>query len=178
MSMLPPKDLQTHCPQCRAPMPATERFCESCGLDREAYLAGEAFSGPALASARRWILAVTILAGIGTLITYLQLGDLARQYPEIESQRLLLTAPNAVLTLCFFGLWLWAAKQPFAAAVVALVLFVTLQVINAIVDPSTLYSGLIFKALFLVALVSAVNAGLKAQRARAEYARDNRPTPA
>ena len=178
MSMLPPRELQMQCPQCRAPMPATERFCESCGLDREAYLAGEAFSGPAMASARRWILAVAVLMSIGTLVLYLQLGDLARQYSEIESQRLLLTAPAAIVTLCFFGLWLWSAKQPFAAAVVALVLFVTLQVINAIADPSTLYSGVIFKVLVIGVLVGAVNAGLKAQRIRAKYARDNRPTPA
>jgi hypothetical protein len=178
MSMLPSKELHTHCPQCRAPMPVTERFCESCGLDREAYLAGEALSGPALASARRWILAVAVLMSVGTLMLYVQLGDLARQHPELESQRLSLTAPAAAVTLGFFGLWLWSRKQPFAAAVVALVLFVTLQIVNAIVDPSTLASGVIFKVLVISILVGAVHAGLKAQRVRAEYARDNRATPA
>jgi hypothetical protein len=178
MSMLPPKELHTQCPQCQAPMPATERFCTRCGLDREAYLAGEALSGPALASARRWILAVAVLVSFGTLILYMQLGELARQDPAIESQRLSLTAPAAAVTLCFFGLWLWSRKQPLAAAMGALVLFVILQVVNAIVEPSTLFSGVIFKALVIFVLVGAVRAGFKAQRVRAEYPRDNRSTPA
>lgn len=176
MSILPPRELHTQCPKCQAPMPATERFCERCGLDREAYLAGEAFSGPALASARRWILAVAVLMSLGTIVLYLQIGELAQLPPEVESQRLTLIAPSVAVTLCFFGLWLWSRKQPFAAAVVALVLFVTVQAINAILDPSTLLSGLVFKGIVIAVLIGAVHGGLKAQRIRAEYARENRPT--
>lgn len=168
------------CPQCQAAMPATERFCGDCGLDREAYLAGEALSGPALASARRWILAVAVLMSIGTLILYMQLGEhaAAQGISDFESLRLYAVAPVAALTLCFFGLWLWARKQPFAAAVVALALFVTLQVVNTILDPSTLVQGLIFKVIVTCVLIGAVRAGLQAQRVRAEYARNNLPTPA
>lgn len=177
MSMLPPKHLHTQCPQCSAAMPATERFCESCGLDREAYLAGHALSEPAFASARWWILAVAVLMSVGTLIVYMQLGELAQQSPDIEALRLTLIAPMAAITLCYFGLWLWSMKQPLAAAVVALVLFVVLQIVNAILDPSTLLQGLIVKAIVIGVLVGAVRAGLQAQRARAEYARAN-PVPA
>lgn len=177
MSMLPPKHLHTQCPQCSAAMPATERFCESCGLDREAYLAGHALSGPAFASARWWILAVAVLMSVGTLVFYMQLGDLAQQSPAIEPLRLALTAPMVAITLCYFGLWLWSMKQPLAASVVALVLFVILQIVNAILEPSTLFQGIVVKTIVIVVLVGAVRAGLQAQRARAEYARVN-PVPA
>lgn len=177
MSMLPPKHFHTQCPKCHAPLPATERICDECGLDREAFLAGEAVSGAALASARRWILAVAVLAAFGTLTLYLQLGELIRVSPELASLRTSLVAPAAAVTVVFFGLWLWSATQPFAASVVALALYVLVQLVNAIQTPGSLLQGVIFKALVIGVLIGAVRAGLQAQRVRDEYAR-SRPTPA
>ena len=69
-----------------------------------------------------------------------------------------------VLCLVHIGLWWWAKTAPFAAAVVALVLFVTLQLVQAVIDPSTLARGVIIKVFFLVALVQAVMAGVEVQR--------------
>lgn len=169
--MLPAKELHTHCPQCRAEMPAAERFCGQCGLDREAYLAVEAVTRPAFVSAQRWILGVAALMSLNTLALYWKLGDFARQgNSSIESLRLFLVAPAAVVALCYFGLWLWSRKQPFVAAVVALVLFVILQVIHAIWNPATLTQAVIIKVAIVAVLVGAVLAGIKARRIRARYA--------
>jgi hypothetical protein len=58
----------------------------------------------------------------------------------------------------------WAARAPLAAAVVALLLFLVLQLGNAVFDPSTLAKGIAIKILFLAVLVKAIRAGAEIQR--------------
>jgi hypothetical protein len=65
----------------------------------------------------------------------------------------------------FLGLWWWAQSNPFAAALTALLLFVTVMLVNAMVDPASLLRGIIVKIAVVVALFSAVSAGYR-ERAR------------
>ena len=57
----------------------------------------------------------------------------------------------------FFGLFLWARRNPFPAAVVGLVLFVSVHLFEAVMDPHSLYRGLIMKAIVIVVLARAVS---------------------
>lgn len=71
---------------------------------------------------------------------------------------------NISLSVIYFGLWFWAKKNPYAAALVALLLFLTVIVISAVYEPSTLAQGVLVKILFIAALVKAVTAGREERR--------------
>ena len=153
---LPPKDLHL--------------TCQKCGADREIELAVHAFTAPALASARRWILALGGLYLLGAFVLYAQYGDYLT-----DREKWLILGPGVALAAIQGGLWLWAAVQPFAAALVGLALFVTLQLVTLVVSPASVFQGglllKVFQALFLVTLGGAVHAGYKARQIRAKYAR-------
>jgi hypothetical protein len=60
-------------------------------------------------------------------------------------------------------LWVWARRAPLPAMVCALAIFVVVHVANAIIDPSTLYQGVIVNALAVAALVKGLKAALAAR---------------
>jgi hypothetical protein len=65
------------------------------------------------------------------------------------------------IALVFFGLYVWARKQPLPAAIVGLVVYVTLHVIYGIISPATLVQGIIVKVIIVAILVNAIQAGVK-----------------
>jgi hypothetical protein len=70
---------------------------------------------------------------------------------------------NLILSASYFGLWWWAQKNPFAAALIALLLFITAILISAAIDPTTVLKGFILKAFVVIALLGAVS-GAYSQR--------------
>jgi hypothetical protein len=60
----------------------------------------------------------------------------------------------------FFGLFLWARRNPFPAAIVGLVLYVTLLAVAAAANPLTILDWLL-NALIVAILISAIGAGQK-----------------
>lgn len=75
-----------------------------------------------------------------------------------------LVAPLVVAVL-MGGLWLWARRAPLPAIACALALFVVVQVVSAVVDPSSILKGLLFKIIALVALGAGLKAALGARAA-------------
>ncbi|MBE7450653.1 MAG: hypothetical protein HS111_17660 [Kofleriaceae bacterium] len=73
--------------------------------------------------------------------------------------RVLLLGTHLGLFVVHVGLYVWARVAPLAAAVVSLVLFLTLHLANAALEPSSIYKGAIVKVLFIVVLVKAIQAG-------------------
>ncbi len=84
-------------------------------------------------------------------------------WPElIEKARGLVRLQAGILGAlgtAFFGLWWWAQSNPFAAALTALLMYLTSQVIGAMVEPESLLKGILIKIIIVVALFSAVSAG-------------------
>lgn len=144
-------------------MAVSDRFCPACGANTEVELHIQAFHQPALESARKWILAVGIIYVVSALLVTAMAGDMM-----LDEDRNFLFGVSLALCAIHVGLWQWAKTAPFPAAVVALVLFITVQLINAVLDPSSLYKGIIIKVLFLVALIKAVQAGSQANRLRGQ----------
>jgi hypothetical protein len=71
------------------------------------------------------------------------------------------TASLGLMGALFIGLWWWAQTNPFAAALIALLLYTTSILVGALVDPTSLLKGIIIKGFVAVALFSAVSAGYK-----------------
>lgn len=76
---------------------------------------------------------------------------------QVKLQAVILGALGAI----FMGLWWWAQTNAFAAALIALLLYISAMLVGAMVDPSSLLKGIIVKGLIVVALFSAVSAGYR-----------------
>jgi len=150
-----------------------------------------------VASARIWILVVAILQIVFGLGFGIQnswdadkaLTQLARFAPdervevegkeyvvadlraEVERERVQGFAVPLGLGAVFFGLFLWARRAAVPALATALLLFVTVHAVEAVIDPTTLPRGLILKVFFLFGLVAGLKAAL-AQRAASLAAAD------
>lgn len=157
------EDPDFRCGKCKQPMAAAERYCPACGADREIELQVEALERTKLASARKWILGI----GFWYLVSGLFLFVIMRE-PGMRETRNLYIATHVGMFVIHVGLYLWARKAPLAAAVVSLILFLSLHIANAVMDPTQIYQGILIKVLFIVVLVKAIQAGYEIHRLRNE----------
>ena len=72
----------------------------------------------------------------------------------------------AALAVIFLALWWWAQTNPFGAALSALLLYVTVTLIGAMVDPASLLQGIIIKVIIIVALVKSIQAAMAYEQER------------
>jgi hypothetical protein len=151
------------CGKCKGPLAAAERFCPACGADRDVEIQIEALERTKLTAARRWIFGIGCWYLVSGLFMLVILGD------QLTPQgRNLLLGTHAGLFVLHLGLYAWARIAPLAAAVVALILFLTLHIANGVLEPSSIYKGILIKVLFVVVLVKAIQAGYEIHRLRNE----------
>jgi hypothetical protein len=74
-----------------------------------------------------------------------------------------LLGANVALAAIYLGLFYWARRNALAATVVALLLFITVHAISAVLDPKSLFHGILVKIFFIAALMAAISS---AQRER------------
>ncbi|MFP4053609.1 MAG: zinc ribbon domain-containing protein [Phycisphaerae bacterium] len=168
------------CPHCDAPNEDQAAFCASCGKA----LPTGSDQGPRLVSssemadtsvgrqmqmqqlfktARRSsiaLIAVGVLTGIFTLILMAS-GD-RMGIPSSALRMLLVT--NGVLTVIYISLGIWARRNPLPASIVGLVVFLSLQVYNAMADPASIAQGWLIKLIIIIVLARAIKAGLNHRR--------------
>ena len=114
-------------------------------------------------SASTALMWVAILQTIGSIVMYTQLKEVL-DHPEVGGEAKLIMAIVGVLAVCFWGLWWWSRTNPFVAGIVGLVLYATLHIAAAIVEPASLFRGVIIKVIIIVVLVKAVMAGAEYRR--------------
>jgi hypothetical protein len=85
-----------------------------------------------------------------------------------------LLASNLILAALYLGLFVWASRQPFTAALIALLMFLTVQMVGIAVEPKTLTQGLIIKILIVVGLTTAVSAAYKHRQMQRNLAASQR----
>ncbi len=71
-----------------------------------------------------------------------------------------------VVAIIYVALGLWAAKKPFPALLTGLIVYLTFLLLSVIINPATLFSGIIIK----IAVASSLIYGMRAVK-RAEYMR-------
>jgi|SRR5690606_11986290 len=146
------------CSACDHQNPDGSSFCEGCGtelrdLRKAAQLADEVeaeFRLDQVKKARTAFLVVGALQVVGGLIA----GAVAP-----VGQGTFVLVAELVVAAVFFGLAWWCSRQPFAAAIVGLFVFAGLHLTAAVLDPSSIYKGIIIKVIVIVVLVRAVKAG-------------------
>ena len=182
------------CPHCGEVNQDPGRFCEACGQalpgaastpqisDDDAIAqssSGRAVQGDALQAkvrtARGGLLAVAILQLVGAGLMFFVL----RASPEVaQSQIAAVVGVMGVLSVLYFGLWIWAKRSPFPAALVGLIVFVTLWLGEAALDPTQLFSGILIKGIIVFVLARAVSAGVAYRRLQRSIDEDAAVGPA
>lgn len=178
-----PKANQIACVQCGSRNPAGTAFCTACGRA----LPGQIPSGPRVVSGLEapttelgrgvlsdqltremskacWaLLAVAMIQAIlGPWQISTQVNELKRTHPGMIYH----IKPVAYLTIfgiatAYWVLFAWALRNPLPAAIVGLVIYITLWVVDVIADPTALAKGWLVKVLVIGALGQAIAAGVR-----------------
>ena len=168
------------CPHCGATNQSASAFCEACGKA----LPSAAQSGPRVVTdtimpstaAGRELLgdelkkqlkkakgALLTVAIIQTIFGALIIGvTKAASHGQAVPPALVITLVG--IAIIFYGLYAWARHNPLPAAIVGLILYVTLHLIDGIVDPTQLARGIIMKIIIITMLAQAIQAGIKYKR--------------
>ncbi|HMU11620.1 MAG TPA: hypothetical protein PKC54_16520 [Ferruginibacter sp.] len=72
----------------------------------------------------------------------------------------------------FIALGFWTKKKPYYAIVGGLILFGIFILVNAIIEPATIFGGLIFKIAVIVFLIKGVNDAKNAQEMKAQFEKE------
>lgn len=73
---------------------------------------------------------------------------------------------NLLLAGIMAGLWVWSKRSPLPAIATALAVFVGVHFVSFLLEPSTLFQGIVIKILAIGALASGLKAAMQARAAR------------
>jgi hypothetical protein len=146
------------CSQCSHANPRKSKFCEACGTSLARVAASERAADEIEADGM--LLEVKKAQGAMLVVAVVQM--IAVLFLTMTAA---LDGVTTVVMLLiagvFFGLWVWAKHNPLAAAIVGLVVFLSLHLADAIVDPTALLRGIVLKIIVIAILGRAIAAGIK-----------------
>lgn len=158
-------------------MPPGERHCAKCGADRGLELSVAGDLDPAIASLRRWLLA---LGAILFVLTWLIYSEVKRFEGMTSDEALMALWPSFALSVGLLSMSITARMFPLVSSLTASVLFfghwlwaAYLVGFKAAFNPFSI--GFVIRAVFTVVLVVAVRAAWRARTLRAQAA-ENFPT--
>jgi ribosomal protein L37E len=101
-----------------------------------------------------------ILAGLNLII-----GIIMGLLVEVN---ILVLIASIVSAAIYLGLGLWSLKQPFPAILSGFFIYIVFNVLNAIVDPTTIYQGLLWKIIIISSFVYGYKGVMDAKKIEAE----------
>jgi hypothetical protein len=120
----------------------------------------------AVRKARNWILGVGI-----TMFIFDQFTIQVWYGESIPADwRLKLFLIDAVLLAIFIAMYIVARTRPLAACITALAVFWGLHAVLAVIDPASLFNGIIVKILFTLALINGIKSASRAEKLKQELA--------
>jgi hypothetical protein len=159
----------TNCACCEAKCNSDDSFCESCGYpvngtieERDQFMNNRNYNLYELSlfqkkirSARNTLYVLASLFVLSGIFFY--------STSEEYANPLALLITFLVIAGIYVGLAVWTKKQPLPAIVSGLLLFVILQLVSVIEDPSYLFKGIIIKIVVVVYLVKGIRAATGAR---------------
>lgn len=144
------------CKHCSHPNLKDAIYCESCGKEINEIELSAADRIIAEDQKKKMKQAGTTLLVVA--IIQIVVGTLLGGISNFETEQLIGIYGIGIV---FFGLYFWSRKSPFPAVVAGLIIFITVHLIDGIVDPNQIYKGLIMKVIVLIFLIKGVSAGLE-----------------
>lgn len=163
----------SHCPHCSAELGDKEtKFCQSCGypargssqeqsnFKRKIQLQKEVLAD-AQKKVKRVSLMLYILGGInlvvGIFLLNMELG--------FDSEMKILGWATLINAAVLIACGLWVKKKPVTGVLVAFSFYLVIQIAGAVIDPSTIFQGIILKIIILAIFIR----GLKSAYDYKEY---------
>ena len=148
------------CPQCGYPLQGTIE-------EREQFMNNRNYKHYELHEMNRKIKSGTttmyVLAVLSLIIGAVYYGVTS----EVKNSMAVLIT-YLVLAALYVGLAVWSKKQPLPAMISGLALYIIVQLLGMIDDPTSIVKGIIFKIVITVYLVKAVRSAADAQRIKKE----------
>lgn len=154
------------CENCSSSAASDNVYCTSCGYpilgsqeEKSRYILRVSSRKRLLHDAKLKVkearTAIFVLAGL-TLV----FGLIA----EFASDDTATAIVSLVLCLFYLIMGVWSNKNAFGAILVSFIVYITLNILNAIVDPATLVQGIIIKIIFILAFIKGIRSASEAQR--------------
>ncbi len=155
------------CSQCNSEIEWEQKFCNDCGYpeggtaqEQSGFHARQVMKKRGQAEAtsqiRKGRNSLFVVAGIAFLsgIYY---------YFILEDSAVLIV--NTILSLCYLLLGFWSQKRPLVALILGLLVYLTTLVLNGLLEPETIYKGLLIKIFIIVYLSKGINSALQLRNA-------------
>ena len=154
------------CENCSAPVLNTQKFCSQCSFPENGTSDEKRVFRTQVNSRKRFIrdaqekvkstkVIMFVLAGL-FLVVGIYMGFGSDDFAGMVT--------NTFLCLVFLILAAWCTHNPFGATLTALIIYCTLLVFNAFVDPSTIVSGIVIKVAIIATLVKGIRSAQQAQQ--------------
>nr|WP_199156234.1 hypothetical protein [Pedobacter sp. ASV2] len=164
----------TFCNCCFKPYNETDSFCFNCGYpfhgteqDQKNFISLRAVkeielqeSGGKIDSARNSLYWIGGLIAFWTVIAYFMNAD--------AEDALAILITNIILVGAFIGLAVWSKTKPAAALISGLSLYLLVQILNAVVNPMSIFSEIIFKIIIIGYLIKGIKAVLEVDKLKKE----------
>lgn len=169
-----------NCPKCNETAAPNQAFCENCGAPLKGGVVRRRAPRRRVSHAEReytrhikhaqiTIFVVAALSLLAALMTFFVMENLfVSNWP---TEGLVMFIGQIVLGIIYIGLGFWSASNPFAASLTTLILFITLILISAVINPaSILMGGMVgvgIKIVIILCLLSGIKSSLGYRRLKA-----------
>ena len=153
------------CEHCKAENPLDKKFCTQCrypiaGTDEEkrrfhSEIAKNKIllrdAEEKIRSAKNIIYILAAFSFLLGLILFFTVNDAAS------------LVVYSVICVLYLGLAAWCSSNPFGAILTAFIVYLTLQLVSAFVDPISIVSGFIWKIIFIGAFIKGIQSASEAR---------------
>jgi hypothetical protein len=163
------------CENCQSVSPADLKFCPKCSYPINGTEQDKSFFRGRITS-RQALLRDTekkIKSGRNTILILAGLVFLQGMILGFGADDFAGMIVNVIISLLYLILAAWATKNPFGAILTAGIVYVTLIVVNALVEPTTIMSGIILKIIIIGAFVKGIRSAHDAQTVMRELEKLN-----
>lgn len=163
------------CENCAAENPETQKFCSACSFPINGSETEKTSFRLILSSRKRFLADAEEKLSSGKLAIYVLAGlfFISGLFVFFANDDVVTLIVNLIVSLVYLTLAAWFPKNPFGAMLTALILYGSIQVINLIIDPATIFQGWLIKIFVIAAFVKGIRSALDAKALLAELAKLN-----
>ena len=153
------------CDNCRAII-TTEKFCTACGFPVRGTAEERMHYQGKVSSSQYWLKESKKKINEGKIVIYIlaALTFIFGVFVGLSREDYGLMIVNLIICLLYLICAAWADKNPFGAILTSFVIYLTLQVVEAFVDPASLFQGIILKVVFIGVFIKGIRSATEAQR--------------
>lgn len=172
--LTPITDETIYCKSCSAQATVDDQFCAGCGYplkgtadEQKRFLMDKSYKELNLDEAQKQVkkasYALYYISGatlLGGLIVYGMNKDAS------QSGTILLV--NTAIAVIFAAIGIWCIRKPLAAIITGASFYALIVILNAVSNPLTIVSGIIFKIFIVGCFIRGIKAALEAEKLKKE----------